>query len=272
MSSRISPAEHNNTFYYGVANYVFTEHWDSWSVQVGAAKSVYVSFGIYPHIAARGVSHKQLEDLDHLLGNYKCVYVAVGEIGLDFTTRCGCKRCHTPQQCQQRMRDCQEKALLEMLHIAQRRQLPVILHCRDRGYGDAAARVLAIIRNGFAELHYHRHCFDGSIEELREWQSLPNVVFGITGKFLKDTNANSDAISRILPHQLILESDAPFLSPRSCCEVNHPWNLIDVALAVSQRRNIPLNILNWMANDNALRFYSIPKLRQEPANWGPRPR
>ena len=98
------------------------------------------------------------------------------------------------------------------------------------------------------------------------------VVFGITGKFLKDTNTNSDAISRILPHQLILESDAPFLSPRSCCEVNHPWNLIDVALAVSQRRNIPLNILNWMANDNALRFYGIPKLRQEPASWGPRPR
>ncbi|CAG2221683.1 tatD [Mytilus edulis] len=154
MSSRISPAEHNNTFYYGVANYVFPEHWDSWSVQVGAAKSVYVSFGIHPHIAAKGVSHKQLEDLDHLLGNYKCV--AVGEIGLDFTTRCGCKRCHTPQQCQQRMWDCQEKALLEMLQIAQRRQLPVILHCRDRGSGDAAARVLAIIRSGFAELHYHR--------------------------------------------------------------------------------------------------------------------
>ncbi|CAC5415898.1 tatD [Mytilus coruscus] len=270
MSSRIPPAEHNNTFYYGVANYVFAEHWDSWSVQVGAAQSVYVSFGIHPHIAARGVSQKQLEDLDHLLGNYKCV--AVGEIGLDFTTRCGCKRCHTPQQCQQRMRDYQEKALLEMLQIAQRRQLPVILHCRDRGSGDAAPRVLAIIRSGFVELQYHRHCFDGSIEELREWQSLPNVVFGITGKFLKDTKTNSDAISRILPHQLILESDAPFLSPRSCCEVNHPWNLIDVALAVSQRRNIPLNILNWMANDNALRFYSIPKLRQEPASCCPRPR
>ncbi|CAC5413421.1 tatD [Mytilus coruscus] len=119
-------------------------NWGSRSVQVGTAQSVYVSFGFHSHIAARGVSLKQLEDLDYLLWNYKCV--EVGQIGLDFTTRLECKRCHTrwhtPEQCQQQTRDCQEKALLKMLQIAQRRLVePVVLLLADPGFSkrDGAA-------------------------------------------------------------------------------------------------------------------------------------
>ncbi|CAC5376683.1 tatD [Mytilus coruscus] len=150
MSSEMSPAENNNSFYYGIANYVFPNHWNDWAVQVGVAHSVYVSFGIHPHIAAKGVTTNQLEDLEYLLGSYKCV--AVGEIGLDFTTRCDCRRCNTPEQCKKRMRECQEQALIQMMDIAQRRQMPVILHCRDGGSGEAAARVLTLIHGGFANL------------------------------------------------------------------------------------------------------------------------
>ncbi|XP_063396693.1 uncharacterized protein LOC134681159 [Mytilus trossulus] len=272
MKSAISPKEHNNSFYYGIANYVFPDHWNDWALQVGPAQAVYVSFGIHPHVAAKGVTQKQLEELEFLLGNHKCV--AVGEIGLDFTTRCDCKRCRTPQQCRQRMRECQEQAFMQMLEMAQRMKLPVILHCRDEGTGEAAARVLKLITENFPDLCYHRHCFAGNVEELRQWQSLPRVVFGITGKFIKDASnaCNTDAISRILPHQLVLETDSPFLTPWSCCAVNHPWNLREVAVAVSERRNVPLNILNWTTNDNALKFYGIPKLPQDSASWGPRPR
>lgn len=70
------------------------------------------------------------------------------------------------------MRECQEQALIQMLEIVQSRQMPVILHYRDGESGDAAARVLTIIRGDFANLKYHRQCFDGGDEELRQWQSL----------------------------------------------------------------------------------------------------
>jgi hypothetical protein len=68
----------------------------------------------------------------------------------------------------------------------------------------------------------------------------------------------------------VLETDAPFLSPVSCCEVNHPWNLRTVAVAVSQCRNIPLNVLLWMVNDNALKFYDLPhrfKMADKLVTW-----
>ena len=159
-----------------------------------------------------------------------------------------------------------------MLHIARRLQLPVVLHCRDNGDGTAAARALEILRGGFPDLKFHRHCFDGSLSELQAWQALPNIVFGITGKFMRRPGINS-VIPRILPHQLVLETDAPFLSPVTCCDVNHPWTLVDIATAVSKLRNVPLKILTWQANDNAMRFYGIPKPDQgDMLNRGPRPR
>jgi TatD DNase family protein len=159
-----------------------------------------------------------------------------------------------------------------MLLIARRHQLPVILHCRDHGSGDAASRALIIIKSDFADLKYHRHCFDGTADELREWQALPNIVFGISGKFIRSGCKDQSVISRVPPHQLVLETDAPFLSPVSCCEVNHHWNMRTVAVAVSQCRNIPFNVLLWMVNDNALKFYGLPQTSQPLSCWGPRPR
>lgn len=274
MSSELAPPDNNNSFYYGIANYVFTNNWDSWAVQVGAAKQVYVSFGIHPHEAAKGVTKKQLADLEYLAGNERCV--AIGEIGLDYTTRCDCKpRCRTPTECQNAMRDCQERAFVSMLLVADRQQLPVIIHCRDNGSGEAAARALDIIKASFNHLQFHRHCFDGSLTELQEWQTLPHVVFGITGKFMKAPNRDSHTvISRILPHQLVLETDAPFLAPTSRNEVNHPWNLLKVAVEVSKIRNVPLKVLTWLTNDNALQFYCPGKrqLKQPSLDLDPRPR
>ena len=116
MESKMSPANNNNSFYYGIANYVFPHHWNHGDVQVGPARSVYVSFGIHPHVAAQGVTSKQLEDLDFLLGNHKCV--TVGEIGLDYASRCNCRPCRTPEQCGISLRECQERAFIDMLLIA----------------------------------------------------------------------------------------------------------------------------------------------------------
>lgn len=273
MSSKLAPEDSNNCFYYGVANYVFPKHWDSWVNQVGAAKNVFVSFGIHPHEAANGVTPKQISDVDHLAGNMKCV--AIGEIGLDYTSRCRCSPCRTPSICQRRMMESQEKAFVDMLLIARKQQLPVILHCRDSGSGEAAARALQIIRDSFGDLRFHRHCFDGTLAELQEWQQLPNVVFGITGKFLREgmTTERIKMIARIKPQQLVLETDSPYLSPVSRNEVNHPWNLITVATEVCKIRNVPLSVLTWLTNDNALKFYRMrqPRVPQPGQEWGPRP-
>jgi TatD DNase family protein len=256
LNSVIAPSE-GHGFYFGVANYVFPKHWSNWALQVGAARTVYVTFGIYPHIASFGVSEGQFRELDSLLGSHRCV--AVGEIGLDYTTRCRCNPCYQPGACRRRMLECQEWTFRDILRLASRRKLPVVLHCRDNGDGTAAARAFDIIaQEGLTEMRFHRHCFMGSASELEQWRSLPKIVFGITAKFLKDSSDSKTDVARILQHQLVLESDAPYLSPYSCCPVNNPWNLRRVAEEVSRARNVPLVMLMEAVNGNALKFYGIP--------------
>lgn len=245
-------------FYYGIANYVFPQHWNRWAEQVGSATRLYVSFGIHPHVAAEGVTTSTWGDLRLLSTNYRCV--ALGETGLDFTTRCSCRRCRTPEVCRQRMQANQEEVLRMTLELARVRGLPVILHCRDSGDGSAAARTLAIIREGnFTRLRFHRHCFLGSVQELVEWQTLPDIVFGVTGAFFRSHQNNRALIPRIPSHQLVVESDAPYLSPLSCCPINSPWNLWDIIQEISRLRNVPLSVLLWVVNNNALQLYRIPK-------------
>lgn len=247
-------------FYYGVANYVFPSRWNNWASDVGFARSVYVSFGIHPHITAEGISKRQMDQLDSLTDSHLCV--AIGEVGLDYTTTCICRPCRNPSKCKEEARRNQEEAFVQMLLLARRKHFPVIIHCRDCGDGSAAKRTLEIILyHDLADMKFYRHCFDGTIEEMTAWQQLPTIIFGVSGKFIRD-NTGLEVIPRIPPHQLVLETDSPFLSPFPWCPVNHPWNLPVIAKEVSRLRNIPLSVLMWTVNDNALKFFQIPRQRQ----------
>jgi len=80
----------------------------------------------------------------------------------------------------------------------------------------------------------------------------------VTGKIinLQDVKANNMA-ARIPEHQLVLETNAPYLSPVPGAKINHPWNLIDIAEFMSKLRNTPLPFLIEMTNKNAREFYRL---------------
>jgi Tat protein secretion system quality control protein TatD with DNase activity len=105
-------------------------------------------------------------------------------------------------------------------------------------------------------MRFHRHCFNGELLELQQWQALPNTVFGVTWKSVRES---PDFIPRINLDQLVLETDSPYLSFYSCCPTDHPWNLPAVALEVTILRNVPLSVLNWTTNENTSKFYAMPK-------------
>ncbi|CAC5409274.1 tatD [Mytilus coruscus] len=102
------------------------------------------------------------------------------------------------------------------------------------------------------------HCFLGDGEEFKEWQRLPRIIFGISGKICKIDNEMLKAVtSRIPDHQLVLETDSPFLVPVAGAKINHPWNLITIAQTVSRIRNVPLMFLMDIVNNNARYFYQL---------------
>ncbi|CAC5420969.1 tatD [Mytilus coruscus] len=221
------------SFYYGVANYIFPSRLNNWDSDVGFACGVYVSFGIHSHLAAEGVSKRQMDQLDSLTDSH--LYVAIGEVGLDYTTTCICRPCRNPSRCKEEARRNQKEAFINMLLSARRKSLPVIIHCRDCGDGSAAKRTLELIlHHNLADMKFSRHCFEGTIEELTAWQQLPTIMFGVSGKFIRD-NTGLEVIPRIPPHQLVLETDSPFLSPPHAVGTR---NLIDRAYAVFTRNSI----------------------------------
>ena len=84
IQDKISPATKNNLLF-GIANYVYPYHWQFWKNQVDENKKVKVTFGIHPHVAARGTSNRQQQQLSQYIhNNNQCI--AVGETGLNFTT------------------------------------------------------------------------------------------------------------------------------------------------------------------------------------------
>lgn len=63
--------------------------------------------------------------------------------------------------------------------------------------------------------------------------------------------------SRIPDHQLVLETDSPFLVPVTWGNINHPWNLITIDQTASRIRNVPFMFLVKIVNNNARHVYQL---------------
>jgi TatD DNase family protein len=124
---------------------------------------------------------------------------AVGECGLDFN------RDFSP-------RPQQEKALEEQLALAAELQMPVFLHEREAG-----ERLIAILRQFRDRLPAAVvHCFTGEKATLYSYLDL-DLHIGITGWICDERRGTHlHSLMRDIPAgRLMLESDAPYLLPRS---------------------------------------------------------
>jgi len=92
---------------------------------------------------------------------------------------------------------------------------------------------------------------------MEEWRSaLPEVFFGFTANFIGQVEVER-AIARCPLERILLETDSPYLSPFTNQTVNVPWNIMVVADAVAQLKNIPVALIFETVNSNAHRFYSL---------------
>lgn len=155
---------------------------------------------------------------------------AVGECGLDFN------RDFSP-------RPLQEKALHAQLALAADLQLPVFLHERD-----ASERLLAILRDYRDHLPAAVvHCFTGEREALFAYLDL-DLHIGITGWICDERRGTHlhPLVGNIPRGRLMLESDAPYLLPRSLRPKpksgrNEPAFLPEVLREVALHRGEPVD-------------------------------
>ncbi len=202
--------------------------------------SVYCSAGVHPHEAAEA-GDAYLTQLEEIVaaGGGKCV--AVGEIGLDYHYD------YSP-------RDVQRRVFEAQLALAQRLGKPVIVHTRE-----ADADTLAVLAEWAGRLAGVVHSFTGG-PDVAERLIQQGWHIGLSGIV---TFRNADALresARLVPaDRLLVETDAPFLSPEPVRKVhpNVPAHVAHTARFLAQLRGEPYETLAQATTANARRLFGL---------------
>lgn len=199
--------------------------------------------GVHPHHAA-DYSDESDALIRSLIG--KDVVVAIGECGLDYF------RDLSP-------RDAQRNAFKRQLEIAKDSGLPVFLHQRD-----AHDDFVGILKSALPDLSRAvAHCFTGEGESLREYLEM-GLYIGITGWICDERRGKNllDIVATIPDDKLLIETDAPYLLPRTFrpkpkTRRNEPMYLPEVLHVVAAARGQSEEHVAAITTANALDFFSI---------------
>ena len=209
-----------------------------------SGRRLFCTAGIHPHEASQWTTQSAAE-LRHLLAEPEVR--AIGECGLDFN------RDLSP-------RAQQERVLEEHLQLAVETGLPVFLHERE-----ADQRLAAIIRPFRDQLSAAVvHCFTGEKRALYAYLDL-DLHIGITGWICDERRGTHlHPLMRDIPaERLMLESDAPYLLPRTLRprpKHNEPAYLPEVLREVARHRNVSEQDLAASSTACAQRFFRLPVL------------
>jgi TatD DNase family protein len=195
---------------------------------------VFVGIGRHPN-SATGFDDADIAELRALAAHPRCR--AIGETGLDFY------RDTAP-------RADQERAFRAQLALAREVDKPLVIHTRS-----ADDDTLGILAEGADGVRVILHCF-----------SMPHYVdvcvergywISFAGNVTYPANAELRAAAvRVPADRLLLETDAPYLSPQPLRKQrNVPANVVVTAQAVALERRVPYAELEQQVEANAAALF-----------------
>ncbi len=204
---------------------------------------VYAAVGLHPH-DAKACSEDILIDLKALAAHAKVR--AWGETGLDFN------RMYSPQKDQ-------EHWFVRQLEIAAEIQLPMIFHERD-----SRGRFQDILKTHWTTRYKGVvHCFSGNDAELDAYLEM-GLSIGITGILTMKARGQGlrDMARRIPADRLLVETDAPYLTPapeRNKVRRNEPAFVSTVLLKLAHLRGQDPADLAAVIWSNTCRLFGLPE-------------
>ena len=223
---------------------------------------IFATAGIHPEQAHNATS-EALAELRRLAPEDRCV--AIGEIGLDYY------HLENPDI------PTQKAAFIAQMEIATTACKPIVIHCRTSelatpkakekyGSADAQADTIALITRHFQPtgLSGIMHCFSGDVEDARRALDL-GFYLSFAGNLTYPKAQNiRDAAAFAPADRILVETDAPFLSPVPLRgQRNEPAYVCHTAAALAELRGISAEELASITTKN---FYTLfPTTRPETA-------
>jgi TatD DNase family protein len=192
---------------------------------------VYAAIGRHPN-SATGFDDADLAELQALAAHEKCV--AIGETGLDYY------RDNAPRTDQQRAFEAQ-------IELARETGKPLVIHTRA-----ADEDTLTTLEQQAQGVRVILHCFSMA-ERIGDCVAHPDWWISFAGNVTyPSAGALRAAALRVPADRLLVETDAPYLSPQPVRgKPNEPANVVHTARALAVERRVPYAELEAATERNA---------------------
>ena len=204
-------------------------------------KSVYFACGVHPSDIEE-LDQNVLDKLEELAKDEKCL--AIGEIGLDYHWEPFDK-------------DKQIKGFVDQINLANKLDLPVVIHSRD-----ATKDTIDILKANPVARGGVMHCFSGSKETALEYVKLGFYIsFGGTLTF-KNASVLKEVALCLPMDKILTETDSPYLSPHPFRGTkNQPKNVSLVTAFLSELKGLDIEEVAKNVKENAKKlFYKLKSI------------
>jgi TatD DNase family protein len=201
---------------------------------------VYATVGMHPH-EVKTVTPEIFDQFRELIRKNSKIR-GIGETGLDFYYD------HSP-------RETQRSYFAGHIQLAKETGLPLIVHSRN-----AAEETIEILKKeNAAEAGGIIHCFTENLDMARKAIEM-NFMISFSGIITFKTSTDlQEAAAQIPLDNILIETDAPFLSPIPFRgKKNEPMRVKQVAEKIAEIKKIPLEEVERVTTQNAKKIYGIP--------------
>jgi TatD DNase family protein len=203
--------------------------------------NLFGAVGLHPNDGKAEFNEENLNWIEKQLSNKKII--AIGEIGLDYYREFNSK-------------ETQKYWFKKQLELAKKHNLPVCLHIRE-AFTDAYEIVKEVGSNKGV-----LHCFTGNWETAEKFINLGFYISfagNITYQNGKWRERWSKTIEKIPLQKIVIETDAPYLSPvPQRGKINYPQNIVYTLKKLAEIKKMKIEKIAEDIYSNTLRLFELP--------------
>ena len=208
------------------------------TLYVNKYSCLYAAVGYHPEIANE-IEDNDYKKLEKIIKSNKKL-IAIGEIGLDY---------HWNKE----NKDIQRKVFRTQLEMAERLNLPVVIHTRD-----AIEETFEILKD--YKVRGVMHCFSGSKEMAKKFINL-GFYLGIGGVVTFKNSKLYQVIEEVPLDKIVLETDSPYLSPEPVRgSINESANILYIAEKIAEIKKVSIEEVAENTTKNACSLFDLTSL------------